>query len=107
MATKKFIIEVEEGETRCNEFCPVVGCEGCIGGFEPLCCDEYNLATMRIKELKENKIMKARYTQDENGFYIKEVKKHWFSRWKIVTTIHLGTTIPQLYIKEDNNYIPI
>lgn len=22
--------------------------------------------------------MKARYTQDVNGFYIKEVKKHWF-----------------------------
>lgn len=45
--------------------------------------------------------------KDKNGFYIKEVKKHWFSSWKIVTTIHLGTTIPQLYRKEDNNYIPI
>lgn len=51
--------------------------------------------------------MKVRYTQDKNGFYIKEVKKHWFSRWKIVTTIYLGTTIPQLYRKKDNNYIPI
>lgn len=51
--------------------------------------------------------MKAKYTQDKNGFYIKEVKKHWFSSWKIVTTIHLGTIIPQLYRKEDNNYIPI
>lgn len=38
--------------------------------------------------------MKARYTQDVNGFYIKEVKKHWFSSWKIITTIHLGTAIP-------------
>lgn len=51
--------------------------------------------------------MKVRYTQDKNGFYIKEVKKHWFSRWEIVKTIYLGTTIPQLYRKEDNNYIPI
>lgn len=51
--------------------------------------------------------MKARYIQDEYGFYIKEVKKHCFSSWKIVTTIHLGTIIPQLYRKENNNYIPI
>ena len=51
--------------------------------------------------------MKVRYIQDKYGFYIKEVKKHWFSNWKIVTTIYLGTIIPQLYRKKDNNYIPI
>jgi hypothetical protein len=51
--------------------------------------------------------MKVRYIQDENGFYIKLVKKHWISNWNIVKTVHLGTTIPQLYRKEDNNYIPI
>lgn len=55
----------------------------------------------------EDREMKTRYTQDKNGFYTKEVKKHWFSSWKIVKTIHLGTIVPQLYRKENNDYIPI
>lgn len=53
MTKKKFIIEVEEGETKCDDYCPVVGCQGWVGGFEQLCCDKYNLATMKIKEYED------------------------------------------------------
>lgn len=49
MATKKFIIEVEEGRGDC-ENCPFDG-YGC--AVEPMLsfdCKKYNLATMKIKE---------------------------------------------------------
>lgn len=48
MATKKFIIEVEEGRTECVN-CPIDGwcCGKAIDMFK--CC-EFNLATMKIKE---------------------------------------------------------
>ena len=51
MAKKKFLIEVEEGQTRCDE-CP----EGiaCVGLSSLHCCN-YNLATIKIKELEEEK----------------------------------------------------
>lgn len=53
MATKKFIIEVEEGYTVCQK-CPMKDCRVTteIGG--PINCDQYNLATMKIKELEES-----------------------------------------------------
>lgn len=51
---------------------------------------------------------KARYIKDENGFYIKQIKKHWFLPWNTMTTIHMGTIIPQLYEKVGHNqYKPI
>ena len=51
MATKKFIIEVEEGHTECKN-CPFrVTSKGC-ATFE---CGRINLATMKIKELEEEK----------------------------------------------------
>ncbi|MBO5803570.1 MAG: hypothetical protein J6R25_00615 [Bacteroidales bacterium] len=49
MATKKFIIEVEEGMTNCCE-CP----EGfSCGGSSFLDCCDYNLATIKIKEYED------------------------------------------------------
>ena len=52
MATKKFIIEVEEGRVEC-ENCPFDGCR-CGGELSSvLDCDKYNLATMKIKEYEE------------------------------------------------------
>lgn len=51
---------------------------------------------------------KARYIKDKNGFYIKQIKKHWFLPWDTITTIHMGTIIPQLYKKVGyNKYAPI
>lgn len=44
MATKKFIIEVEEGFTICPK-CPMSGI-----GCQYIDCHKYNLATMKIKE---------------------------------------------------------
>lgn len=61
MATKRFLIEVKEGRTKCDECllrkhskrCPDV--DGYVEEVIPfLRCIEYNLATMKIKELKEN-----------------------------------------------------
>lgn len=58
MATKKFIIEVEEGDTECKE-CPfvlmnkdglIVNCTGSRYSH----CINYNLATMKIKEYEED-----------------------------------------------------
>lgn len=54
MATKKFIIEVEEGRTECED-CPFhvtfpPMCNGVPIGLE---CGRINLATMKIKELEE------------------------------------------------------
>ena len=59
MATKKFIIEVEEGMTRCIN-CPFEsGTLLTIRCFKPkkldfLDCSKYNLATMKIKEYEED-----------------------------------------------------
>lgn len=46
MATKKFIIEVEEGRTKCGQCPDGFPCEG----LSFLHCCDYNLATMRVKE---------------------------------------------------------
>lgn len=54
MATKKFIIEVEEGETCCDN-CPME-CQGyCPSTTMGVLgrCDELNLATMKIMECNE------------------------------------------------------
>lgn len=54
MATKKFIIEVEEGDTECRE-CPYVLMNkdglivNCIGTKYSHCMD-YNLATIKLRE---------------------------------------------------------
>ena len=67
MATKKFIIEVEEGWTKCDKDCPFAGA-AFLGyqcglhneiGFGELQCTKYNLATMKIKELEENNESKS------------------------------------------------
>lgn len=50
MATKKFLIEVEEGRTRCDECPEGIAC----GGLSSLHCCDYNLATMKIKEYEED-----------------------------------------------------
>lgn len=52
MATKKFIIEVEEGKVRDCYNCPFnnLNCDK----YDLLDCDELNLATMKIKEYEEN-----------------------------------------------------
>ena len=56
MATKKFMLEVEEGETVCGEHCPLYTESGyCSGGIYSLDCHKYNLATMRIRELEGTK----------------------------------------------------
>ena len=56
MATKKFLIEVEEGRTACNE-CPfhIVYPPMCNGAPNGLDCGMTNLATMKITEIKEEK----------------------------------------------------
>lgn len=54
--TKKFIIEVEEGETMCDD-CPLAYDGGCPNisineiGFN---CDNINFATITIKEYENN-----------------------------------------------------
>lgn len=59
MATKKFVIEVDEGESNCRE-CPFYLISDCVKVVKMLIpkgavCWELNLATMKIKELeKEN-----------------------------------------------------
>ena len=51
MATKKFIIEVEEGKTKCGE-CPIyIKCYR--ANLSELDCNKYNLATMKITEYNE------------------------------------------------------
>jgi hypothetical protein len=55
MATKKFIIEVDEGRTEC-EMCPYMSIKGLgCSSVQVLNCTMYNLATMKIKELEEEK----------------------------------------------------
>lgn len=50
MATKRFIIEVEEGRTMCD-VCPIFNdCQFELLGIR---CDDYNLATIKIQELEE------------------------------------------------------
>jgi hypothetical protein len=57
---KKFIIEVEEGKTRCDKTCPLKEngeCSDIDGNMDSLIpfvdCNKYNLATMKIKEYNE------------------------------------------------------
>lgn len=62
MATKKFIIEVEEGRTECNDNCPFrEQGEMCIevgwGSKKEFNCDQYNLATMKITEYNEGEAL--------------------------------------------------
>lgn len=54
MATKKFIIEVEEGYTDCGK-CPMKDCRVTPEAGGPINCNHYNLATMKIRELEEEK----------------------------------------------------
>ena len=56
MATKKFLIEVEEGKTKCDK-CPfhIIFPPMCNGALNGLNCNSLNLATMKIKELEEEK----------------------------------------------------
>jgi hypothetical protein len=60
MATKKFIIEVEEGRTECED-CPfyIFFPPMCNGAPSGLKCRKINLATMKIKELEENNESKS------------------------------------------------
>lgn len=62
MATKKFLLEVEEGVTKCHNcpfsrdtflryYCNKVG----VACFDNLDCDKLNLATMKIREMEEEK----------------------------------------------------
>ena len=55
MATKKFIIEVEEGVTEGCAICPCETTQGCYNLLEKygLYCSHYNLATMKIKEMED------------------------------------------------------
>ena len=55
MATKKFIIEVDEGYTNCEK-CPLVNLEGFGECWvtDLVQCNEYNLATIKIKEYEED-----------------------------------------------------
>lgn len=55
MGIKRFILEVEEGRTECEE-CPfhVIFPPMCNGAPIGLECGRINLATMEIKELEEN-----------------------------------------------------
>ena len=62
METKKFIIEVEVGYTKCDNSCPHKVNGDCIDSdnrveniWDIFNCYKYNLATMKIKELEEEK----------------------------------------------------
>jgi hypothetical protein len=60
MAIKKFMLEVEEGKTVCDEHCPLCTDYGhCSGGIYDLDCHKYNFVTMKIKELEENNESKS------------------------------------------------
>lgn len=52
MAIKKFIIEVEEGRVEC-ENCPFDGCNCGRELLSVLDCNEYNLATIKIKKYED------------------------------------------------------
>lgn len=49
MATKKYLVEVEEGRTECDQCPDFFLC----GGFGPIHCNDFNLATMKIKEYED------------------------------------------------------
>lgn len=51
MATKKFIIEVEEGVTKYCENFPLMILDCC--EEHNISCSEYNLTTMKIKEYED------------------------------------------------------
>ncbi len=52
MAIKKFIIEVEEGQSNCKD-CPLyVGSRGCIR-FASIDCNKYDYSTMKITEYNQ------------------------------------------------------
>lgn len=53
MATKKFIIEVEEGETMDCEDCPLDYSKCIRTCFDYIDCSVVNLATMKIKSMEE------------------------------------------------------
>ena len=58
MATKKFIIEVEEGNTECNDNCPFreygeICKEIGWGSKKEFNCNKYNFATMKMTEYNE------------------------------------------------------
>ena len=53
MTKKKFIIEVEEGNTECDK-CPFGDCPVSFPN-SPINCKEFNLVTMKIKELEDTK----------------------------------------------------
>lgn len=65
MATKKFLIEVEEGRTKCDNSCLLKRYNGdCADVYEYvgqvipfLRCGKYNLATIKITEIEEEKEM--------------------------------------------------
>lgn len=52
MATKKFIIEVEEEKTGCSE-CPFDYMKCVRESLDDLDCCEYDLTTMKIKEYED------------------------------------------------------
>lgn len=55
MATKKFIIEVDElNQPLTSGYCPD-NCKGCDILTSAFPCDKYNLATMKIREMEEEK----------------------------------------------------
>ena len=59
MATKKFLLEVEEGVTECNDSCPFRDCGKMCknhnwNSINEINCDYYNFSTMKIKELEES-----------------------------------------------------
>ena len=56
MATKKFIIEVEEGRTDC-ELCPFSVSKCGIAALDVLDCRVFNLATMKITEYNEGEAL--------------------------------------------------
>lgn len=58
MATKKFLIEVEEGETLCDK-CPFFKFECRTDILSNIDCNEVDFATMKIKELEENNESKS------------------------------------------------
>ena len=54
MATKKFLIEIKEGRTGCENCiaCPDGTCDMPIRILKMIDCDKYNFATMKITEME-------------------------------------------------------
>lgn len=52
MSKKRFIMEVEEGQSNCKECALYVGGRGCIR-FASIDCDKYDYSTMKILEYQE------------------------------------------------------